>query len=55
MRLDPLTYGLAALRACLDPAAGGLPALAPSLAVTLGFAALAWAGAVATARAQAGR
>jgi ABC-2 type transport system permease protein len=55
MRLDPLTYGLAALRACLDPNAGGLPALAPSLAVTLGFAALAWGGAVATARAQAGR
>jgi ABC-2 type transport system permease protein len=55
MRLDPLTYGLASLRACLDPAAGGLPALVPSLAVTLGFAALAWGAAVATARAQAGR
>jgi ABC-2 type transport system permease protein len=55
MRLDPLTYGLAALRACLDPSAAALPALAPSLAVSVGFAGLAWLAAVATARAQAGR
>lgn len=48
MRVNPLTYGVAALRAALaDPAAGvgqGLPGLAPALAVTalaavLGFAA----------------
>src|SRR5207302_1794702 len=31
MRLDPLTYGLAALRACLDPAAMGLPPFMLSL------------------------
>jgi ABC-2 type transport system permease protein len=55
MRLDPLTYGLAALRVCLDPAARGLPPLLPSLAGTAVFAAIAWGAAVATARAQAGR
>jgi ABC-2 type transport system permease protein len=50
MRLDPLTYGLAALRACLDPAASGLPPASLSLAATLAFALGAWAAAVATAR-----
>jgi ABC-2 type transport system permease protein len=50
MRLDPLTYGLAALRASLDPATPGLPPLALSLGVAVAFAALACACAVATAR-----
>jgi ABC-2 type transport system permease protein len=50
MRLDPLTYGLAALRACLDPAAPGLPPIALSLGVALAFALGACAAAVATAR-----
>jgi ABC-2 type transport system permease protein len=50
MRLDPLTYGLAALRTCLDPAASGLPPLALSLGVTLVFAVAASAAAAATAR-----
>jgi ABC-2 type transport system permease protein len=50
MRLDPLTYGLAALRRCLDPAAAGLPPLALSLGAAIVFAAVACAGAIATAR-----
>ena len=50
MRFDPLTYGLAALRACLDPAAGGLPPFAFSLGVAMAFGAGACAAAVATAR-----
>ena len=54
MRLDPLTYGLAALRRCLavGPAAPGgqLPTLLPSVVITVLFAALSFAGAVATAR-----
>jgi len=51
MRVDPLTYGLAALRASLDPAAAaGLPPLALSLGVAVAFAALTCAAAVATAR-----
>jgi hypothetical protein len=50
MRLDPLTYGLAALRSSLDPAAAGLPPLALSLGVAVAFAVVACAGAVATAR-----
>jgi ABC-2 type transport system permease protein len=50
MRLDPLTYGLAALRTCLDPAASGLPPLALSLGVAVAFAVVACAAAVATAR-----
>jgi ABC-2 type transport system permease protein len=37
MRLDPLTYGLAALRRCLDVGEGG--AALPSLALALGVAA----------------
>jgi ABC-2 type transport system permease protein len=50
MRLDPLTYGLAALRACLDPTASGLPPLWVSLGVAVVFAAGACAAAVASAR-----
>src|SRR5947207_1808457 len=50
MRLDPLTYGLAALRACLDPAAMGLPPFVFSLGVAMVFGAGACAAAVATAR-----
>src|SRR5213593_3680066 len=50
MRFDPLTYGLAALRTCLDPAASGLPPFALSLGVALVFGAGACAAAVATAR-----
>jgi ABC-2 type transport system permease protein len=54
MQLNPLTYGMAALRRCLylgAPAAvGRIPALAPSLAVTAGFCAVAFAGAIAVAR-----
>ncbi|MBI3077460.1 MAG: ABC transporter permease [Deltaproteobacteria bacterium] len=54
MRLDPLTYGMAALRRCLylgDPAAAGaVPALAPSLAITAAFAVLAFLAAVVSAR-----
>src|SRR5207247_7295767 len=49
MRLDPLTYGLAALRACLDPTAMG-PPFVLSLGVALAFGALTCAAAVATAR-----
>jgi ABC-2 type transport system permease protein len=50
MRLDPLTYGLAALRSCLDPTAAGLPALGLSLGVTVAFGVITCAGAAATAR-----
>ncbi|HJQ82998.1 MAG TPA: ABC transporter permease [Candidatus Binatia bacterium] len=50
MALDPLTYGLAALRVCLDPAAAGLPPFGVSLAVAVVFAAAACTAAVATAR-----
>ena len=49
MRLDPLTYGLAALRRCLDPAASGVPALPVALTVTLLFGAVAYGAAVGTA------
>jgi ABC-2 type transport system permease protein len=50
MAVDPLTYGLAALRGCLDPAsAATLPSFALSLAIAVAFAALACAAAVATA------
>jgi ABC-2 type transport system permease protein len=52
MRLDPLTYGVAALRACLQPnvpVAGG-PPLAAAVAVTAGFAALALISAATMAR-----
>jgi ABC-2 type transport system permease protein len=54
MRLDPLTYGVAALRRCLfsDAAVlpGDLPTLGVSLAVSAGFALLAWGGATLVAR-----
>jgi ABC-2 type transport system permease protein len=50
MRLDPLTYGLAALRACLDPATPGLPPFALSLGVAAAFGLAACAAAIATAR-----
>ena len=54
MQLNPLTYGMAALRRCLylgAPAAvGRVPALGPSVLVTLSSAALTFAGATAVAR-----
>ncbi len=54
MQLNPLTYGMAALRRCLylnAPASVGLvPAMAPSLMVTALFCALAFASATAVAR-----
>ncbi len=54
MRLNPLTYGMAALRRCLyldAPAAvGRVPSLPASLAVTAVFCGLAFAGATAMAR-----
>lgn len=57
MRLDPLTYGMAALRRCLylgDPAvAGAVPALAPSLAITGAFAVFAFLAAATSARGSA--
>ncbi len=54
MRLNPLTYGMAALRRCLyigaPSAIGVVPPLDVSLAVTLGFCVLAFGGATAVAR-----
>ena len=54
MQLNPLTYGMAALRRCLylgvPEAAGSVPALAPSLLVTVLFCAATFAGATAVAR-----
>ena len=54
MQLNPLTYGMAALRRCLylgAPAAVGRgPALGPSLLVTLVFCGVAFAAATAVAR-----
>ena len=52
MRLDPLTYGLVALRACLQPAGASAPGdlPGPALAITAAFAAAALAAAAATAR-----
>jgi ABC-2 type transport system permease protein len=53
MWLDPLTYGMAALRRCLylgrPDAVGAVPALGLSLAVSVGFCALAFLAAVRTA------
>ena len=53
MRLNPLTYGIAALRRCLylthTAAAGTVPALAPALAVTVLFGAMTLAAAIYTA------
>jgi ABC-2 type transport system permease protein len=53
MRLDPLTYGVAAIRACLYLGAApslGLPSLATSLAVSLVFGAVTLVGATVVAR-----
>lgn len=54
MRLNPLTYGMAALRRALylsSPSAiGGLPPFAFSFAVTIAFCAVAFGGATAIAR-----
>ena len=54
MKLNPLTYGMAALRRCLylnaPGAAGHVPALMPSLVITALFCGLAFAGATAVAR-----
>jgi ABC-2 type transport system permease protein len=54
MRLNPLTYGMAALRRCLyltySSAAGTLPALGPALAVTVLFGAVTFAVAIYTAK-----
>ena len=54
MRANPLTYGMAALRRCLyldAPAAVGLvPALLPSVLITMAFCGVAFAGATAVAR-----
>lgn len=54
MQLNPLTYGMAALRRCLylgAPAAvGRIPALGPSLAITAAFCVITFLGATAVAR-----
>ncbi len=54
MRLNPLTYGMAALRRSLylanPAAAGAVPGLAPALAVTVGFCVLAFIAAADAAR-----
>lgn len=54
MQLNPLTYGMAALRRCLylgmPDAVGLVPALGPSVAVTLLFCAAAYGMAAVTAR-----
>jgi ABC-2 type transport system permease protein len=54
MQLNPLTYGMAALRRCLylgSPlVVGRIPALAPSLVVTLLFCVIAFAGATLVAQ-----
>ncbi|MFQ5881892.1 MAG: ABC transporter permease [Candidatus Methylomirabilales bacterium] len=58
MRLDPLTYGVAALRRCLylgsPGAAGEVPPLVPSLVVTVLFGILAFVAAARTARRSTG-
>jgi ABC-2 type transport system permease protein len=54
MQLNPLTYGMAALRRCLyldaPIAVGRVPGLAPSVLVTALFCGIAFAGATAVAR-----
>ncbi len=54
MQLNPLSYGMAALRRCLylgaPDAVGPVPALGPSLAVTLLFCAVAFGAATVTAQ-----
>jgi ABC-2 type transport system permease protein len=42
MRLNPLTYSVAAVRGLLEPASPAIPALRVSLAVTLSFALILW-------------
>jgi ABC-2 type transport system permease protein len=54
MRLDPLTYGVAALRTCLVPGAPGLPPLALSLAIAAAFGAGMHGAAVAMAKRSTG-
>lgn len=50
MLINPLTYGMAALRRCLylsnPTAVGAVPPLLPSLLISIGFGALAFLGAV---------
>jgi ABC-2 type transport system permease protein len=54
MMLNPLTYGMAALRRCLylnsPAAAGAVPGLAPALAISVAFCAFTFLAAVRTAR-----
>lgn len=54
MRLNPLTYGMAALRRCLylgnPAAAGAVPQLAPALGITVAFGVLAFLAAADAAR-----
>lgn len=54
MRLNPLTYGMAALRRCLylgnPTAAGAVPGMVPALGITLAFCVLAFVAAVDAAR-----
>jgi ABC-type multidrug transport system permease subunit len=54
MRINPITYGMAALRRCLylgsGDAAGAIPALFPSLGITLLFGMVTMVLAAATAR-----
>jgi ABC-2 type transport system permease protein len=54
MRLNPLTYGMAALRRSLylgnPTAAGALPGMAPALGITLAFCVLAFVAAAVSAR-----
>ena len=54
MAINPMTYGMAALRRCLylgrPAAAGAIPALAPSLMISLLFCVVAFAGATRMAR-----
>ena len=57
MRINPLTYGMAALRRCLYPShvevAAGLPPLLPAVSVLVGFALAALALVVVTAERRA--
>ncbi|MEK7204937.1 MAG: ABC transporter permease, partial [candidate division NC10 bacterium] len=53
-KVNPLTYGMAAIRRCLylgsPAAAGAIPALGPSLAITVLFGLLAFVAATGAAR-----
>jgi ABC-2 type transport system permease protein len=57
MRINPLTYGMAALRRCLYPGqadvVAGLPPLLPAVLVLAGFALVGFALAVITAERRA--